>query len=79
MVQPLDTPGCVGRRNCNVNLDNRRWDRPDQDCELQQARDIPAIFKWTRQLLLLLVRQRWVVKWALAWWGWGKWWDLGAA
>ena len=41
MVQPLDTPGCVGRRNCNVNLDNRRWDRPDQDCELQQARDIP--------------------------------------
>ena len=41
MVQPLDTPGCVGRRNCNVNLDNRRWDRPDQDCQLQQARDIP--------------------------------------
>jgi hypothetical protein len=25
----------------DVNLDNRRWDRPDQDCELQQARDIP--------------------------------------
>jgi hypothetical protein len=32
-----------------VNLDNRRWDRPDQDCELQRARGIPAIFKWTRQ------------------------------
>jgi hypothetical protein len=41
--------GCFGRRNCNVNLDDLRWDRPDLDCEPQQARDIPAIFNWTRQ------------------------------
>jgi hypothetical protein len=26
---------------CNVNLDDLRWDRPDLDCEPQQARDIP--------------------------------------
>ena len=36
-----DTPGCFGRRNCNVNLDDLRWDRPDLDCEPQQARGIP--------------------------------------
>jgi len=30
-----------GRRNCNVNLDDLRWDRPDLDCEPQQARGIP--------------------------------------
>src|SRR4029077_15862491 len=41
-------PGCFGRRKCNVNLDDLRWDRPDLDCEPQQARDIPAIFNWTR-------------------------------
>jgi hypothetical protein len=41
VLQPLDTPGCAGRRNCNVNLDDRRWDRPDLNCEPQQARDIP--------------------------------------
>ena len=34
------TPGCAGRRTCNVNLDNLRWDRPDIDCEPQQARGI---------------------------------------
>ena len=33
-------PGC-GRRNCNVDLNNLRWDRPDLDCEPQQARVIP--------------------------------------
>jgi hypothetical protein len=38
---PLDTPGCFGRRNCNVNLDDLRWDRPDLHCEPQQARGIP--------------------------------------
>src|SRR5258705_5103854 len=42
MLQRLDPPGCAGRRNCNVNLDNRRWDRPDLDCEPQQARGIPS-------------------------------------
>ena len=35
---PVGTPGCQGRRNRNVNLDDLWWDRPDQDCELQQAR-----------------------------------------
>jgi len=49
VLPPLDMPGCFGRRNCNVNLDDLRWDRPDLDCEPQQARDIPAIFNWTRQ------------------------------
>ena len=34
-------PCCCGRRNCNVNLNNLRWDRPDLDCEPQQARGIP--------------------------------------
>ena len=34
------TPGCAGRRTCNVNLDDLRWDRPDIDCEPQQARGI---------------------------------------
>ncbi len=57
VLPPLDMPGCFGRRNCNVNLDDLRWDRPDLDldCEPQQARDIPAIFNWTRQLLKWLV------------------------
>jgi hypothetical protein len=32
---------CCGRRNCKVNLDDLRWDRPDLDCEPQQARAIP--------------------------------------
>jgi len=33
--------GCSGRRNCNVNLDEPRWDRPELDCEPLQARGIP--------------------------------------
>jgi hypothetical protein len=33
--------GCACRRNCNVNLDDLRGDRPDLDCEPQQARGIP--------------------------------------
>ena len=28
-------------RNCNVKLDDLHWDRPDLDCEPQQARGIP--------------------------------------
>ena len=48
VLTPLDMPGCFGRRKCNVNLDDLRWDRPDLDCEPQQARDIPEIFNWTR-------------------------------
>jgi hypothetical protein len=49
VLPPLDMPGCFGRRNCNVNLDDLRWDRPDLDCEPQQAGASPAIFNWTRQ------------------------------
>jgi hypothetical protein len=41
MLELLDTPGCSGRRNCNVNLDELRGDRPDLDCEPQQVRGIP--------------------------------------
>jgi hypothetical protein len=41
VLSPLDMPGYFGRRNCNVNLDDLRWDRPDLDCEPQQARGIP--------------------------------------
>jgi hypothetical protein len=40
-LQPLDAPRCCGRRNCDVNLNNLDWDRPDVDCEPQQARGIP--------------------------------------
>ena len=40
-LPPLDPPGCSDRRNCNVNLDDLDWDRPDLDCEPQQARGIP--------------------------------------
>jgi hypothetical protein len=39
-LPPLDTPGWFGRRNCSVNLDDLRWDRPELDCEPQQARGI---------------------------------------
>jgi hypothetical protein len=39
--QPLDTPGYSGRRNCNMNLDDSRWDRPGLDGEPKQARGIP--------------------------------------
>ena len=48
MLQSLGRPGCSGRRNCNVNLDELRGDRPDLDCEPQQAEASPAIFNWTR-------------------------------
>jgi hypothetical protein len=39
-------PDASGRRNCNEDL---RWDRPELNCEPQQARGILAIFNWTRQ------------------------------
>jgi hypothetical protein len=41
MLPSLDAPGCFGRRNCNVDLDDLRWDRPDIDYEPQPARGIP--------------------------------------
>src|SRR6476661_8887612 len=31
----------VRHRNCNVKLDDLDWDRPDLDCEFQQAWGIP--------------------------------------
>ena len=37
MPQPLVAPGCSGRRKCNVDLNNLRQDRPDLNCEPQQA------------------------------------------
>lgn len=40
MLPPLDPPGCADRLNCNVNLDDLRWDRPGLDCEFEQARGI---------------------------------------
>ena len=52
LLQSLGRPGCSGRRNCNVNLDELRGDRPDLDCEPQQAGGSLAIFNWTRQSLL---------------------------
>jgi hypothetical protein len=48
-VQSLGRPGCSGRRNCNVNLDELRGDRPDLDYEPQQAGGIPR--NWTRHNL----------------------------
>jgi hypothetical protein len=41
LLQSLGRPGCSGCRNCNVNLDELRGDRPDLDCEPQQAGGIP--------------------------------------
>src|SRR4051812_21573070 len=49
VLQPLGTLGCFGRRNCNVYLDDLRWDRPDLYCEPQLARGVLAIFNRTRQ------------------------------
>ena len=31
----------IRSRNCNVNLDELRWDRSELDCEPPQARGIP--------------------------------------
>ena len=58
VLPPLDAPGCCGRRNCNVNLNNLRGDRPDLDCEPQQARASLAIFNWTRQCCVVLFGSR---------------------
>jgi hypothetical protein len=35
-LQPHYKPGCSDRRNCSVNLDELRWDRPKLDCQPQQ-------------------------------------------
>ena len=74
MLQSLGRPGCSGRRNCNVNLDELRGDRPDLDCEPQQAGASPAIFTWTRQGAAWRCGVR-----AGKGGGGGKSWSLGAA
>ena len=61
--RPVDTPGCCGRRNCKVNVDNLRRGCPDLSCERQQARGIP------RNLQLDETRSRagpQVIDWTLA-------------
>ena len=62
VLPPLDMPGCFGRRKCKANLDDLDWDRPDLDCEPQQARGIPRNLRLDETmvglcglLLLLLV------------------------
>jgi len=44
---------CSGLRNCNVNPDDLRPDRPDLDCEPQQARGIPRNVQMDETLRLL--------------------------
>ena len=39
------------RRNCNVNLDDLRWDRPDQVANPSKRGASLAIFNWTRKLV----------------------------
>ena len=43
-----------GRRNCNVNLDDLDWNRPDLGCEPPQARRIRRNLQLDETLLLLL-------------------------
>ena len=54
-LQPLDAPRCYGRRNCDVNLNNLRWDRPDLNCEPQQAQGIPRNLQVDETVVVLLV------------------------
>ena len=60
MLPPLDTPGCAGRRTCNVNLDDLRWDRPDIDCEPQQARGIRRNLQLDETVVVGAVGAIWV-------------------
>jgi len=60
-LPPLDTPGWFGRRNCNVNLDDLRWDRPELDCEPQQVRGIRRNLQLD-ETALVVVRWRAVAK-----------------
>ena len=41
--------GAPRHRNCNVNLDDLDWDRPDLDCKASKRWASLAIFAWTRQ------------------------------
>ena len=42
-------------RNCNVKLDDLDWDRPDLNCELQQARGIPRNLRLDETLVVVMV------------------------
>jgi hypothetical protein len=53
LLQSLGRPGCSGRRNCNVNLDELRGDRPDLDCEPQQAGGIPRNLQLDETIVVL--------------------------
>jgi hypothetical protein len=46
---PVDTPGCEGRRNCNVNLDDLLRDRPDLGANPSKRGASLAVFNWTRR------------------------------
>ena len=47
--------GCSGRRNCNVNLDELRGDRPELDCEPLQAGGIPRNLQLDETLAVMMV------------------------
>ena len=67
-LPPLDTPGCFGRRNCNVNLDDLRWDRPELDCEPQQARGIRRNVQLDETVVMMMGRLRRCM--GTVWWQW---------
>jgi len=48
VLPPLDTPGCAGRRNCNVNLDDRAGIVQTKIANPSKRGTSRAIFKWTR-------------------------------
>jgi hypothetical protein len=58
LLQSLGRPGCSGRRNCNVNLDELRGDRPDLDCEPQQAGGIPRNLQLDETVVSVLYGRR---------------------
>lgn len=45
-------PRAPRHRNCNVKLDDLDGDRPDLDCELQQARGIPRNLRLDETVVL---------------------------
>ena len=51
-------PDCSDSRNCNMNLDDSRWDRPGLDGEAKQARGIPRNLQLD-ETAAVLSRDRW--------------------
>ena len=47
-MSPNTTPSAPPKLPCKTGRSG--WDRPDLDCEIQQARASLAIFAWTRQV-----------------------------